>query len=77
MASQPPIDPSPVQALDELRSTAADIGDLSQRLWTRMMGGDVPWDAGNDIGAEFCGELRDIEKRLIANHKALTETANG
>ena len=59
------------EANGDMRSAAQDAGDLAQALWSRVNQGDIPWDAGNDIAAEFCGLLRELEKRLNQRAEAL------
>jgi len=57
--------------IGELRGIEEEVCNVSQRLNNRLNSGDIPWDAGSEIAAEFCwgGEIGDVAKRL----KAVTE----
>lgn len=60
------------RALGQLRGAVEDLDGLARRLWTRMQQGDIPWDAGSEIGAEFCEEIRDVRASVDAAERALS-----
>lgn len=60
------------EALGTLRGLVEDVADVSQRLYSRLMSGDIPWDAGTEASAEFCAELETIEKSLRSAEKMLS-----
>lgn len=67
--------------VDALRSLHDDLVNpkhgLSQRLYSRLNSDDIPWGAGGEISAEFCGEIDDVGKALAEAVAALSPATDG
>ncbi len=62
------------EALGQLRGAAEELKDLSQRLYSRLNDGDIPWNAASEIQGEFGQEHARIGAEIAVAEKALRES---